>query len=322
MTVPVPTPAETPEPEVTEPALCDDKECQHFQHCRAEAVGTPEACIRSQRPSAMTPSGGLKSETCAQRGCVPDCLPECRELHAEIAAKDAAKAASAPSGGPDALAEANCIDCHGRGWVDSTLSPTGAEGCESCDGTGKETNRRGRAPAPSPAPGPAGEPLYSEDTLRAALDLALEATPWAMGGSPDLLAPNCPTHDRCPDPWDCYEQRVRHFPAIAAARGGAGNALAEREAGRKGATDEIVRYLQGLALVTQLREILDAADAIEDGEHLSQRPSPERDDTAAKTLYDSWSDQPGWVPWVPHGNSDMQDKARRLSQRPSGGEGA
>lgn len=33
-------------------------------------------------------------------------------------------------------------------------------------------------------------------------------------------------------------------------------------------------------------------------------------DEAAKALYDTWSDQPGWVPWVERGNSTMQDKAR------------
>lgn len=34
-------------------------------------------------------------------------------------------------------------------------------------------------------------------------------------------------------------------------------------------------------------------------------------DEAAKALYDSWSNLPGWVPWVDRGNSTMQDKARR-----------
>lgn len=34
-------------------------------------------------------------------------------------------------------------------------------------------------------------------------------------------------------------------------------------------------------------------------------------DAAAKALYDTWSDQPGWVPWVERGNSLMQSKARR-----------
>lgn len=31
----------------------------------------------------------------------------------------------------------------------------------------------------------------------------------------------------------------------------------------------------------------------------------------ARKLYDSWSDQPGWVPWVERGNSLMQERARR-----------
>ena len=34
-------------------------------------------------------------------------------------------------------------------------------------------------------------------------------------------------------------------------------------------------------------------------------------DAVAKALYDTWADQPGWVPWVDRGNSDMQERARR-----------
>jgi len=33
-------------------------------------------------------------------------------------------------------------------------------------------------------------------------------------------------------------------------------------------------------------------------------------DAAAKVIYDTWSDLPGWVPWVKHGNSERQDVAR------------
>lgn len=34
---------------------------------------------------------------------------------------------------------------------------------------------------------------------------------------------------------------------------------------------------------------------------------------AAERIYNTWSDQPGFVPWVPGGNSDKQDEARRLA---------
>jgi hypothetical protein len=34
-------------------------------------------------------------------------------------------------------------------------------------------------------------------------------------------------------------------------------------------------------------------------------------DEAAKALYDTWADKPGWVPWVERGNSIMQERARR-----------
>ncbi|MDK8188408.1 MULTISPECIES: hypothetical protein [Sphingomonas] len=49
-----------------------------------------------------------------------------------------------------------------------------------------------------------------------------------------------------------------------------------------------------------------SADAIRQGE--GDRYAS---DAAAKALYDSWSDRPGWVPWVERGNSDMQERARR-----------
>lgn len=34
-------------------------------------------------------------------------------------------------------------------------------------------------------------------------------------------------------------------------------------------------------------------------------------EAAAKALYDTWGNMPGWVPWVDGGNSNMQDRARR-----------
>jgi hypothetical protein len=40
-------------------------------------------------------------------------------------------------------------------------------------------------------------------------------------------------------------------------------------------------------------------------------------DDAAKVIYDAWSDLPGWVPWVEHGNSERQDMARRLVSLPA-----
>lgn len=49
-----------------------------------------------------------------------------------------------------------------------------------------------------------------------------------------------------------------------------------------------------------------SADGIRQGE--VERLASE---AVAKALYDSWSDQPGWVPWVERGNSDMQERARR-----------
>lgn len=36
-------------------------------------------------------------------------------------------------------------------------------------------------------------------------------------------------------------------------------------------------------------------------------------DAAAKAIYDSWSDQDGWVPWVNFGNSNRQEDARRAA---------
>ena len=48
-----------------------------------------------------------------------------------------------------------------------------------------------------------------------------------------------------------------------------------------------------------------AVDAVPAGEMERLR------EAAAKVLYDSWSDQTGWVPWVERGNSIMQERARR-----------
>ena len=39
--------------------------------------------------------------------------------------------------------------------------------------------------------------------------------------------------------------------------------------------------------------------------------APVDDEQLAEVAYNSWRDQPGWVPWVVGGNSDKQDQARR-----------
>lgn len=45
--------------------------------------------------------------------------------------------------------------------------------------------------------------------------------------------------------------------------------------------------------------------------HPVERPDRFANDAAAKKLYDTWSNKPGWVPWVERGNSLMQERARR-----------
>ena len=36
---------------------------------------------------------------------------------------------------------------------------------------------------------------------------------------------------------------------------------------------------------------------------------------AAKIVYESWTSCPGWLPWVPNGNSTKQDEARGVAAR-------
>lgn len=38
-------------------------------------------------------------------------------------------------------------------------------------------------------------------------------------------------------------------------------------------------------------------------------------EATARAIYQQWFEQPGWVPWVEHGNSTRQDDARRLARR-------
>lgn len=49
----------------------------------------------------------------------------------------------------------------------------------------------------------------------------------------------------------------------------------------------------------------------------AEQPQPAIDvwlESAAKDIYDCWANRTGWVPWVWHGNSLMQDEARRLAR--------
>ncbi|MBM3927619.1 MAG: hypothetical protein FJ335_04050 [Sphingomonadales bacterium] len=67
----------------------------------------------------------------------------------------------------------------------------------------------------------------------------------------------------------------------------------------------------------ELREAARAALTADKPEDTQAKSTSDRlaNDAAAKALYDSWSSQPGWVPWVERGNSDMQEEARRLAAR-------
>ncbi|MFC0708978.1 hypothetical protein [Azorhizophilus paspali] len=40
----------------------------------------------------------------------------------------------------------------------------------------------------------------------------------------------------------------------------------------------------------------------------------ERIESTARAVYEQWADQPGFVPWVPGGNSLKQDDARRIAR--------
>ena len=37
-------------------------------------------------------------------------------------------------------------------------------------------------------------------------------------------------------------------------------------------------------------------------------------EAVAKAVYEQWADRPGYVPWVPGGNSHKQDDARRIAR--------
>lgn len=47
--------------------------------------------------------------------------------------------------------------------------------------------------------------------------------------------------------------------------------------------------------------------------------APTSDEQCAETLYNSWSEQPGWIPWVPGGNSTKQDEARTMTHGQASG---
>jgi len=82
----------------------------------------------------------------------------------------------------------------------------------------------------------------------------------------------------------------------------------------RGITDDYMTseaHHPGYVLIPTARfDLLRQAEA-----SLASAPAGEPDryanDDAAKTLYDSWSEHPGWVPWVDRGNSAMQERARR-----------
>ena len=65
-----------------------------------------------------------------------------------------------------------------------------------------------------------------------------------------------------------------------------------------------------------LRAAADAIDKKNGVETEWQKRHRERyqDDEAAKEIYDSWKDLPGWVPWTPFGNGLKQEDARSIAR--------
>lgn len=80
--------------------------------------------------------------------------------------------------------------------------------------------------------------------------------------------------------------------------------------GLRGALAELEESRSFNSTEKALFRVVDHAKAIA----LYQPISPPKDryanDAAAKVIYDTWRDQPGWVQWEERGNSFMQQRAR------------
>jgi hypothetical protein len=48
---------------------------------------------------------------------------------------------------------------------------------------------------------------------------------------------------------------------------------------------------------------------------IENESEPYKDSELAKALYETWSNQPGYVQWQDGGNSHMQDKAREMASK-------
>lgn len=58
----------------------------------------------------------------------------------------------------------------------------------------------------------------------------------------------------------------------------------------------------------RLLALAESGDGLDNRRPLIRDPANEAE---AQRIYESWADQPGYVPWVPGGNSDKQEEARR-----------
>ncbi len=83
----------------------------------------------------------------------------------------------------------------------------------------------------------------------------------------------------------------------------------------RGDNDDRIQFRISRGLAETLRAELDAA--LSDPKPSTYRNvpwSPTRE-AEARAVYETWSEEPGYVPWVPGGNSLKQDEARDIVMR-------
>lgn len=80
--------------------------------------------------------------------------------------------------------------------------------------------------------------------------------------------------------------------------------------------DEVAALAASEARIAELKSAIEtqtkALGFAQNGRAASEAREKKLREYAARLVYERWRDQPGYVPWVPGGNSIKQDDARRI----------
>ena len=143
-----------------------------------------------------------------------------------------------------------------------------------------------------------GQIVVSEPTMRLALEDTLRQASDALLRMREAL-----------EPFAKFAEGMGRVPDHHAMTAGSPLARKQVTAGDFKRARSVLSSLEGEGF-----SVAPSRGSASEAPHSASQSKADIIEARARLIYDGWCDQPGWVPWVPGGNSIKQDDARRLAR--------